>query len=181
MPIAGSSHGYKVTFRSQIVRPSSLSSTPCLVPQPVSFDMSRIPDTETSGKDMDSEAEVRPKTPHQKVKRMWNGASIASHSLQLMAEEFRKICKPKIQKLKGIYSANAMLIFSSWLKDIEMCVSEQKLANMEVVHLVKDYTTEGARGAVEFYLDTNSTWDYKELIEHLRTLFESGETFSWFL
>ena len=81
---------------------------------------------------------------------------IALNSLQLMAEEFRKICKPQIQKLRGRYSANAMLIFNSWLKDIDMCVSEWKLTNMEVVQLVKDYTTEGARGAIEFYLVTNS-------------------------
>ena len=103
---------------------------------------------------------------------------MASHSLQLVAEEFRKICEPKIQKLKGRYSANAMLVFNSWLKDIEMCVKERKLTNMEVVQLVKDYTSEGARGAVEFYLDTTSTWKYHELIEHLRTSFESSETFS---
>ena len=95
-----------------------------------------------------------------------------------MAEEFRKICKPKIQKLKGRYSANAMLVFNSWLKDIEMCVEEQKLTNMEAVQLIKHCTSEGERGAVEFYLDTNSTWKYHELIEHLQTLFESGKTFS---
>ena len=84
-------------------------------------------------------------------------ASMASHSLQLAAEEFRKICKPKVQKLKGRYSANAMLVFNSWLKDIEMCVKERNLTNMEAVQFVKDYTSEGARGAVEFYLDTTAT------------------------
>ena len=57
-------------------------------------------------------------------------------------------------------------------------VCERKLTNMEVIQLVKDYTAEGARGVVEFYLDTNSTWKYHELIEHLRTLLESSETFS---
>ena len=31
---------------------------------------------------------------------------------------------------------------------------------------------------VESYLDTNSTWDYEELIGYLKTLFESGKTFS---
>ena len=71
-----------------------------------------------------------------------------------------------------------MLVFNSWLKDIEMCVKERNLMNMEAVQLVKDYTSEGARGAVEFYLDTTSTWKYHKLIEHLRTSFESGETFS---
>ena len=64
MPIAGSSHGQKVTFRSPVARPGSISSTPHLVPQPVSFDVSRIPDSETSGKDTYSEAEIRLRTPH---------------------------------------------------------------------------------------------------------------------
>ena len=97
---------------------------PHLVPQPVSFNVSRIPDSETSGKDTDSEAEVRPRTPQQKVKRMREDASIALQNLQLMAEEFGKICKPKIQKLKGGYSANTMLVFNSWLKNIKMCVRD---------------------------------------------------------
>ena len=109
---------------------------------------------------------------------MREDASIASHSLQLMAEEFRMIHEPEIQKLKGGYSANAMLVFNSWLNDIEMCMKERKLTNMEAVQHVKDYTSEGARGAVEFYLDTNSTWKYHELIEHLQTLFKSSKTFS---
>ena len=128
-PITGSSYGQKVTFRSPVVRLGSVSSTPHLVPQPVSFDVSQIPNSETSGKDMDSKAEIRPRTPHVKIKRTredasMTGASMALHSLQLVAEEFRKIHEPKIQKLKGRYSANAMLVFNSWLKDIEMCVKE---------------------------------------------------------
>ena len=78
------------------MRPGSVSSTPRLVPQPVSFDVSKIPDSKTSGKDTDSEAEIRPRTPHIRNKRMRENASMmdasmASHSLQLVAEEFRKI------------------------------------------------------------------------------------------
>ena len=72
-PIVGSSHGQKVTFRSLVVRLGSVSSMPHLVPQPVSFDVSRIPDSEDSFL-------------HPKVKRMREDASIALHSLQLMAE-----------------------------------------------------------------------------------------------
>ena len=71
-----------------------------------------------------------------------------------------------------------MLVFNSWLKDIEMCVKERKLTNIEVVQLEKDYTSEGARGVVEFYLDTKSTWKYHELKMHLQTSFKSGKTFS---
>ena len=97
-----------------------------------------------------------------KMKRTRQDASITLHSLQLMAEELRKICKPQIQKLKGRYAASTMLVFNSWLKDMEMCVREWKLTNMEAVQLVKDYTMESVRGAVEFYLNTNSMWKYKE-------------------
>ena len=71
-----------------------------------------------------------------------------------------------------------MLVFNSWLKDVEMCIKEQKIMNLEAVQLIKDYTTESARGAVEFYLNTNSTWNYKELIKQLRTSLKSGKIFS---
>ena len=74
--------------------------------------------------------------------------------------------------------AKAALIFNSWLKDIDMCVQDCNLTKHEAVQLVKDNTIEHACGAVAFYLDTNLQWSYSELIEHLRTLFESGETFS---
>ena len=60
MPIAGSGHGYRVTLRSLVTRTGSLSSTSNLVPQPVSFNLSEIPDTETSDKDTDSKAEGMP-------------------------------------------------------------------------------------------------------------------------
>ena len=103
---------------------------------------------------------------------------VAEYSLQVAAQEFKKICEPKISKLKSGYSANAALIFNSWLKDIDMCVKDCNLTEHETVQLVKDYIAEHAHGAVEFYLDTNDQWSYSGLIEHLRTLFESGETFS---
>ena len=48
---------------------------------------------------------------------------------------------------------------------------------MEAVQLVKDWTSEGAKGAIGFYLDTNSAWKYCDLIEHLRTSFKSSKTF----
>ena len=63
MPIAGRSHGPKVNFRSLVVRQGSVSSTLHLVPQPVYLNVSRIPNSETFGKDTDNEDEVRPRTP----------------------------------------------------------------------------------------------------------------------
>ena len=40
------------------------------------------------------------------------------YEMQMAMQEFCKMHKPKINKLKGGYSATANLIFQSWLKDI---------------------------------------------------------------
>ena len=61
-------------------------------------------------------------------------------SLQLVAEDFKKIHKLKIQKLKGEYSVNVMVAFNSWLKDVKMWIKGWKLTNLEAVQLIKDYT-----------------------------------------
>ena len=96
MPIAGSGHVYRVTFRSLVTRNVSVSSTPHLVPQPVSFNLFEIPDTETSGKDTDSEAEGMPNMGIREKRRSKQDGSMAMHSLQTVAEELRKIHELKI-------------------------------------------------------------------------------------
>ena len=83
----------------------------------------------------------------------------------MAAQEFKMICEPKISKLKGGYLANTTLIFNRWLKDINMYFQDPNLDENEAVQLVKDYTTEHAHGAVEFYLDTNDQLSYAGLIE----------------
>ena len=58
------------------------------------------------------------------------------------------------------------------------CEQERKLTNMEVVHLVKDFTTDHAHIAVNFYIHSNEEWRKKDLFNPLRTLFETTETSS---
>ena len=118
----------------------------------------------------------RPRRPLSAVKHSMT--EVVQHSLEMAAQEFRKIHEPKISKLKGGFLANAALIFNSWLKDIDMCVQDCNLTEHEAVQLVKDYMIEHAHGAVELYLDTNDQWSYSGLIEYLIMSFESGETFS---
>ena len=173
-----------VTFKEPV------SSTSHVRLHPSTVDLSGVTSPGTSDKETEGElirhyqpqvkqfkGRERPKTVHPVV-RTKQEKSTADHSLRLVAEEFRKIREPKISKLKGGYSANAMLVFNFWLKDIKMCIQEGRLSNMEAVQLIKDYTSEIVRGAVEFYLDTNSTWNYMALIEHLRTSFETGNSLS---
>ena len=52
------------------------------------------------------------------------------------------------------------------------------MIRVNAAQLVKDYTRNNVKFAVEFYLDTNSSSKYYELTEHLRMSFEMGKTFS---
>ena len=70
----------------------------------------------------------------------------------MAVQEFCKLHKPKINKLKGGYSATANLIFQSWLKDIRVHVEDRNLTQREAMQLVKDFTAEHACNEVEFYM-----------------------------
>ena len=102
------------------------------------------------------------------------------HSMQMAAHEFYKLCKPKINKLKGGYSAMANLIFQSWLKDIRVHVKDRNLSEREAMQLVKDFTAEHAHNEVEFYMGmvTDEQQTFKGLMQHLKNAFQSGETTS---
>ena len=109
-----------------------------------------------------------------------NTVSPPEYSMQMASHEFRKLCEPKINKLKGGYSATANLIFQSWLKDIRVHVEERNLSQRQAIQLVKNFTAEHARDEVEFYMgmvpDDQQT--FEGLVQHLENAFQSGETIS---
>ena len=100
------------------------------------------------------------------------------YEMKVVAQEFCKLCKPKMNKLKGGYSATANLIFQSWLKDINIHVKDWNLTEREAIQLVKDFTAERAHDEVEFYMgmiaDDQQTFDH--LVNHLKNAFQLGET-----
>ena len=102
------------------------------------------------------------------------------YDMKVAVHEFCKLCEPKINKLKGGYSATANLIFQSWLKDINIHIEDQNLTEREATQLVKDFTAERARDEVEFYMgmiaDDQQTFD--GLVNHLKHAFQLGETMS---
>ena len=95
-----------------------------------------------------------------------------------MVQEFHKLHKPKINKLKGGYSATANLIFQPWLKDIRVHVEDWNLMEREAIQLVKDFTAERAHDKVEFYMDmiADDQQTFYGLINHLKNAFQSVET-----
>ena len=98
----------------------------------------------------------------------------------MAAQEFHNMCEPKINKLKGGYSATANLIFQSWFKDIWVHVEDQNLTQREAMQLIKDFTAECAHNEVEFYMGmvTEEQQTFEGLIQHLKNTFQSGKTIS---
>ena len=111
--------------------------------------------------------------PQQKQARenlLANTVSPPKYSMQMPAHEF---CKPKINKLKGGYSATANLIFQSWLKDIRVHVEDRNLTEREAMQLVKDFTAECAHDEVEFYMGmvADDQQTFEGLVQHLKKCF----------
>ena len=100
--------------------------------------------------------------------------------MKVAVQEFHKLCEPKINKLKGGYSATANLIFQSWLKDINIHIEDQNLTEREAIQLVKDFTADRAHNEVEFYMGmiTDDQQSFDGLVNHLKNAFQSGETVS---
>ena len=102
------------------------------------------------------------------------------YDMKVAAHEFCKLHEPKINKLKGGYSATANLIFQSWLKDINVHVEDQNLTEREAIQLVKDFTAERAHDEVEFYMGmiADDQQSFDGLVNHLKNAFQSSETVS---
>ena len=100
------------------------------------------------------------------------------YEMQMAMQEFCKMCKPKINKLKGGYSATANLIFQSWLKDIWVHVEDHYLSEREAMQLIKDFTAEHACDKVEFYkgVGCERPAAFEGLMQHLKNAFQSGKT-----
>ena len=102
------------------------------------------------------------------------------YEMKVAVQEFYKLHEPKINKLKGGYSATANLIFQSWLEDINIHVEDWNLTEREAIQLVKDFTAERALNEVEFYMGmiVDDQQTFNGLVNHLKNAFQSGETVS---
>ena len=102
-----------------------------------------------------------------------NTACPPRYEMQIAAQEFCKMYVPKINKLKGGYSATANLIFQSWLKDIWVHVEDCNLLEREAMQLIKDFTAECACDKVEFYMGmvVEDQQTFEGLVQHLKNAF----------
>ena len=93
--------------------------------------------------------------------------------MKMVVQEFCKLCKPKLNELKGGYSAIANLIFQSWLKYIKVHIEDWYFTEREAIQLVKDFTAERACDEVEFYTDmiADGQQTFDGLVNHVTSAF----------
>ena len=101
--------------------------------------------------------------------------SVLHNTMQMLASEFKRTCEPKIQKFRGGTSSGALLVFKSWMQDIQCAIKDRNLNNDEALQLVKEFSEGCARDNINFYLEVNDKPSMDGLFENLRQVFSSGE------
>ena len=101
--------------------------------------------------------------------------SVLHNTMQTLASEFKLTREPKIQKFRGGTSSGALLMFKSWMQDIECAIKDQNLNNEEALQLVKEFSEGCARDNINFYLEVTDNRSVDGLFENLLQVFSSGE------
>ena len=91
--------------------------------------------------------------------------------MQTLASEFKRTREPKIQKFRGGTSSGALLVFKSWMQDIECAIKDRNLNNEESLQLVKEFSEGCARDNINFYLEVTDSPTVDGLFENLRSSF----------
>ena len=100
---------------------------------------------------------------------------VLHNTMQTLALEFKQMREPKIQKFRGGTSSGALLMFKSWMQDIECAIKDQNLNNDEALQLIKEFSEGCAHDNINFYLEVMDKPSVDSLFENLRQVFSSGE------
>ena len=95
--------------------------------------------------------------------------------MQTLTSEFKHTQEPKIQKFRGGTSSGALLVFKSWMQDIECTIKDRNLNTEEVLQLVKEFSKGCAHDNINFYLEVTDRLSIEGLFENLRQVFSLGE------
>ena len=76
--------------------------------------------------------------------------SVLHNTMQMLASEFKRTREPKIQKFRGGTSYGTLLVFKSWMQDIECAIKDRNLNNDEALQLVKEFSEGCARDNINF-------------------------------
>ena len=86
--------------------------------------------------------------------------SVLHNTMQTLALEFKQTREPKIQKFRGGTSSGTLLVFKSWMQDIECAIKDQNLNNDEALQLIKEFSEGCTCDNINFYLEVtaNLVW-----------------------
>ena len=98
--------------------------------------------------------------------------------MQTLASEFKRTREPKIQKFRGGTSSGTLLVFKSWMQDIECAIKDRNLNNEEALQLVKEFSEGCARDNINFYLEVTDSPTVDGLFENLRQVFHQEKMVS---
>ena len=101
--------------------------------------------------------------------------SVLQNTMQMLASEFKRTQEPKIQKFRGGTSSGALLVFKSWMQDIECAIKDHNLNNDKALQLIKEFSEGCACDNINFYLKVTDKPSMDGLFENLRQVFSSGE------
>ena len=110
-------------------------------------------------------------TPPRTHKEETIAESVLHNTMQTLASEFKETCKPKIQKFRGGTSSSALLVFKSWMQDIECAIKDRNLNNEEALQLIKEFSEGCACDNINFYLKVTDSPGVDGLFENLRQVF----------
>ena len=114
-------------------------------------------------------------TPPRALKEETIAESVLQNTMKMLASEFKRTREPKIQKFRGGTSSGALLVFKSWMQDIECAIKDRNLNNDEALQLVKEFSEGCARDNINFYLEVTDKPNVDGLFENLWQVFSSGE------
>ena len=101
--------------------------------------------------------------------------SLLQNTMQTLASEFKCSHKPKIQKFRGGTSSGALLVFKSWIQDIECIIKDRNLNTNEAIQLVKEFSEGSAKDNINFYLEITDNPTIEGLFGNLKQVFSTGE------
>ena len=83
--------------------------------------------------------------------------------------------RTKNPKIQGWPSSGALLVFKSWMQDIECTIKDRNLNTEGVIRLVKEFSEGSAKDNINFYLENTDRPTIKGLFDNLKQVFSSGE------
>ena len=79
-------------------------------------------------------------------------STLLQNTMQTLASEFKRTREPKIQKFRGGTSSGALLVFKSWMQDIECTIKDRNLNTEEALQLIKEFSEGCACDNISFFI-----------------------------